>query len=103
MQFLLFADDTVLIIETEEDLEHNIIGTGNSSEGAQVGSKLDKTNTMIISTETAGCKVEVEGHSVKNVREVVYLEVKVELERRLGIATRTVGAMKECTMQWWCK
>ena len=79
MQFLLFADNTVLIIETEEVLEHYIIGAGNSSEGAQVGSKLGKTNTMIISRETTGCKVEVEGHSVKNVSEVMYLGVKVEL------------------------
>ena len=60
---------------------------------------------MTISRETAGCKVEVEGHSVENASEVciVYLGVKFpadgimegELERLIEIETRTVRAMKE--------
>ena len=50
---------------------------------------------------TTGYKVEVEGHNVENVREAVYLGLKLsedgrmegELERRIGIAMSTVGAM----------
>ena len=50
---------------------------------------------------TTGCKVDVEGHNVENVKEAVYLGMKLsedvrmegELERRIGIAMSTVGAM----------
>ena len=50
---------------------------------------------------TTGCKVDV-GHNVENVRKAVYLGMKLsedgrmegELEKRIGIAMSTVGAMK---------
>ena len=48
------------------------------------------------------CNIEVEQHSVKSMKEVVYLGVKLsadgrmegELDRRVGIAASTVGAMQ---------
>ena len=52
---------------------------------------------------TPWCKVELEGRDVENVSKAVYLRVKIsedgrmegELERRIGVAMRTVEAMKE--------
>ena len=52
--------------------------------------------------EPTECNIEVEEHSVKSVKEVVYLGVKLsadgrmeqELDRRVVIATSAVGAMQ---------
>ena len=57
---------------------------------------------------TTVCKVDVEGHNLENVREAVYLGMKLseggrmegELERRIGIAMTTVGAMKAKVFVW---
>ena len=40
-------------------------------------------NTMAISRETTGCKVEVEGHNVDNVREAVYLGLKFSEDEKI--------------------
>ena len=102
VQVLLFADDTVLVTETEEDLEHNICALRTAVKAHRLAVNWTKTNTIAISRGTTGCKVEVEGHNVENVREAVYLGVKFsedgrmegQLERRIGIAMSTVRAMK---------
>ena len=102
VQVLLFADDTVLVTETEEDLEHNIRALQTAVKKHKLAVNWTKTNTMAIGRETTGCKVEVEGHNLENASEAVYLGVKFsedgrmegELERRIGMALSTFGAMK---------
>ena len=102
VQVLLFADDTVLITEREEDLQHNIRALQTAVKEHKLAVNWTKTNTMSIGREITGCKVEVDGHNVENVSEAVYLGVKFsedgrmkgELERRIGIGMSTVGAMK---------
>ena len=86
----------------EEDLEHNISALQTAVKEQGLAVNWTKTNTIAIGGETTGCKVEVEGHNVENVREAVYLGVKFgedrrmegELERRVGIAMSNIGAMK---------
>ena len=128
VQVLLFADDTDLITEREEDLQHNIKALQTAVKEHKLGVIWTKTNTMAIGREITGCtcKVEVDGHTVENVSKAVYLGVKFsedgrmegKLERRTGIEMSTVGAMKaklfenrglswkaicNYTMQWWCQ
>ena len=86
----------------EEDLEHNISTLQTAVKENRLAVNWTKTNTIAIGKDTTGCKVEVEGHIVENMREAVCLGVKFsedermegELERRIGIAMTTAGAMK---------
>ena len=83
----------------EEDLEHNISALQTAVKEQGLAVNWTKTNTIAIGGETTGCKVEVEGHNVENVREAVYLGVKFsedgrmkgELEGRIGIAMSSWG------------
>ena len=63
---------------------------------------------MVISKDHMECKVEVEGATIHLARETVYLGVRLsknggmesELERRIGMAATTVGALRERTSFW---
>ena len=111
VQVLLFADDTVLITEREEDLQHNNRALQTAVKEHKLAVNWTKTNTMAIGREITGCKVEVDGHNVENVSEAVYLGVKFsedgrmegELERRIGIRMSTVGAMVVPMMTYGCE
>ena len=58
---------------------------------------------MVISKDHMECKVEVEGATIHLARETVYLGVRLsknggmegELERGIGMAATTVGALRE--------
>ena len=58
---------------------------------------------MVFSKDHTECKVEVEGVTIEQARETVYLGVRLsenggmesELERRIGMAATTVGALRE--------
>ena len=62
-----------------------------------------KSNTMIFSRAPTECNLEIEGERVQNVKETVYLGVKLsedgklesEVERRIGTTMQAVGAMKK--------
>ena len=69
VQVLLFADDTVLITEREEDLQHNIRALQTAVKEHKLAVNWTKTNTMAIGREITGCKEEVDGHNVENVSE----------------------------------
>ena len=107
VQVLLFADDTVLVTEREEDLQHNIRALQTAVKEHKLAVNWTKTNTMAIGREITGCKVEVDGHNVENVSEAVYLGVNVsedgrmkgELERRIGIGIRVELESKDTSIQ----
>ena len=82
VQVLLFADSTVLVADNEEDLKHNITLLQEAAREHKLQINWGKTNTMVISKEPMECNIEVEEHSVKSMKEVVYLGVKF---RRVGI------------------
>ena len=78
MQLLMFADDTVLHAEMEEDLQHSV----------REFSKAEKWHRLAMNTET--------------VRKQIYLGVilcedgrmNCELEKRIGAALRAAGAVR---------
>ena len=63
---------------------------------------------MVFSKDHTECKVEVEGVTIEQAREAVYLGVRLsenggmesELERRIGMAATTVGALREPVRFW---
>ena len=49
----------------------------------KLGINWGKTNTMVISKKAVECNIEIEEHSVKSVKEVVYLGVKISADGRM--------------------
>jgi len=103
IQVTMFADDTVLLAESEEDLKWNVEKLYEAMKRHRMKVNWSKSNTMVISRVPTECNIEMDGEKVKNVREVVYLGVKLsedgkmgsEVERRIGMTMQTVGAMKK--------
>ena len=93
----MFADNTVLLAESEEELKWNI----EKLHEAMKKHKL--SNTMVFSSVSPECNIEIDGEKVTNVKEAVYLGVKLsedgkmggKMERRIGMTMQTVGAMKK--------
>ena len=102
IQILLFADDTVVMAQTEEDLTENIEILYEAMKRHGLVINWSKSTTMVFSKEYTECKVEVESVQLKQARETVYLGVRLsenggiesELER-IGMAAITVGALRE--------
>ena len=65
VQILLFANGTVLVADTEEDLKHNIAALQEAVRAHKLAINWGKTNTMGGSREPMECNVEVEEHSVE--------------------------------------
>ena len=103
VQILLFADDTVVMAQTERDLSVNIKGLYEAIKRHGLTLNWSKFNTMVFSKEHTECKVEMEGVMIEQARETVYLgvglsengRVESELEQRNGMAATTVGALRE--------
>ena len=103
IQILLFADDTVVMAQTEKDLTENIERLYVAMKRHGLAINWSKSNTMVFSKEYTECKVEVDGVRLKQARETVYLGVRLsenggmesELERRIGMAATAVGALRE--------
>ena len=103
IQILLFADDTVVMAQTEEDLTENIERLYVAMKRHSLAINYSKSNTMVFSKEYTECKVEVDGVRLKQARETVYLGVRLsenggmesELERTIGMAATAVGALRE--------
>ena len=49
MQLLMFADDTVLLAETEEDLQHNVKEFSEAVKRHRLAMNTEKTTTMVFS------------------------------------------------------
>ena len=102
VQILLFADDTVVVAQTEGDLSANIKGLHESIKRHDLTINLSKSNIMVFCKDHTECKVEVEGVTIEQARKTVYLGVRLsengrmesELERRIGMAATTVGGVR---------
>ena len=129
VQVLLFADDTVLVTDNEEDIQHHIEALQKVKPTHASSQLWEDECHMVISREATECDIKVKGHaqSVKSVNEAVYVGVKFsadgrmdgELDRRIGSAMSAFGALKENVfgskdlsrkakmevyiMQWWCQ
>ena len=99
----LFADDTVLLAESEEDLKWNVEKLHEAMKKHKLKVNWSKSNTMVFSRVPTECNIEIDGEKVKNVKETLYLGVKLcedgemegEVERRIGMTVQAVGAMKK--------
>ena len=98
---LMFADDTVMLAQTAEDLSQNVGSFHEAVKRHGLTINWGKTNTMVFSREPTECKVEVGGLRLEQARETVYLGVRLsengrmesELERRIGRAATVVGSL----------
>ena len=102
MQLLMFADDTVLLAEMEEDLQHNVREFSEVVKWHRLAMNTEKTTTMVFSRKQVDCSVKVDGRKLENVGEQTYLGVilsedgrmECELEKRIGAALSTAGAVE---------
>ena len=102
MQLLMFADDTVLLAETEEDLQHNVEEFSEAVKRHRLAMNTEKTTTMVFSRKQVDCSVEVDGRKLENVGKQTYLGVilsedgrmECELEKRIGAALSAAGAVR---------
>ena len=89
--------------ESEEDLKWNVEKLHEAIKRHRLKVKWSKSNTMVFSRAPAECNMEIDGKRVKNVKEIVYLGVKLsedgkmgsEVERRIRMMMQTVGAIKK--------
>ena len=102
LQLLVFADDTVLLAETEEDLQHNVKEFSKAVKRHRLAMNTEKTTTMVFSRKQVDCSVEVDGQKLENVGKQTYLGVilnedgrmECELEKRIGAALSAAGAVR---------
>ena len=107
MQLLMFADDTVLLAETEEDLQHNVREFSEAVKRHRLAMNTEKTTTMVFSRKKVDCSVEVDGRKLENITEQTYLVVilsedgrmECELEKRIGAALSAAGAVRSQVLE----
>ena len=103
IQVTMFADNTVLLAESEEDLKWHVEKLHEAMKRHRLKVNWSKSNKVVFSRVPTECNIEIDGERVKNVKETVYLGVKLsedgkiggEVERRIGMTMQTVGAMKK--------
>ena len=61
MQLLMFVDDTVLITEMEEDLQHKAKEFSEAVKWHRLAMNMERTTTMVFSRKQMDCSVEVDG------------------------------------------
>ena len=99
----MFADDTVMMAQTAEDLSQKVGSFHEAVKRHGLTINWGKTNTMVFSREPTECKVEVGDVQLEQVRETVYLGVRLsengrmesELERRINRAATIVVALRK--------
>ena len=101
MPTLMFADDTVLLAETKEDLQHNVKEFGKVVKWHRLAMNMEKAATMVLSRKQVDHSVEVDGRKLENVGEQTYLGVilsedgrmECELEKRIDATLSAAGAV----------
>jgi len=100
---LRYADDTVLIAETETDLQNILkkVVTESEKKGLQINIK--KTECMVISKKniTPKCSLNIKGEEIKNVEKFTYLGSLItsdgrsvtEIKKRIGMAKEVFNKM----------
>jgi uncharacterized membrane-anchored protein YhcB (DUF1043 family) len=102
---LRYADDTVIIAESEEQLQDliNVVVTESERKGLFLNNA--KSFTMVFSKATVNpkCTITVHGNTLEQVQSFVYLgslftsdaRCEKEIRRRIGIAKSTFASMKK--------
>ena len=84
IQATMFADDTALLDESEEDLKWNVEKLFEAMKQHRMKVNCSKSNTMIFSRVPTECTLEIDGEKMKNVREIVCLRVKLNEDGKMG-------------------
>ena len=101
VEVLLFADDLMMMAESEEALQHNMQELNDRLEEWEMKANWQKTRVMRIGRKKDVCTVEVNGQEVKQVEVMKYLGVMIssdgsmdsEVEQRIGMASKMIGAI----------
>ena len=102
VQFLLFADDLVLVVENEDDIKKNAEVLNEVMKKWKMRVNWQKTKVMVVQREGGTCHLVVDNVEVEAVQTTKYLGAMFnveascddEIETRIGIATRMVGALR---------
>ena len=99
-----YADDTVLIADSEEGLQRLLQKVKEASEGKGLNINVSKTECMVVSKklERVGCNLELDGIRIKQVDQFCYLGSWItsdgrcdkEIAYRIGEAKRGFNEMK---------
>ena len=102
VQFLLFADDLVLVAENEEDIKKNAEVLNEVMEKWKMRINWQKTKVMVVQRGGGTCHFVLDNVEVGAMQTAKYLGAMFnveascddEIENRIGIATRMVGALR---------
>ena len=109
MQFLLFADDLILVAEREEDVNNlNILDEVTAKWSMKVN--WGKTKAMVVKGGggLGSCNVSVQGEMVEEMKVMKYLGAlfneegtcEDEIESRIRATGRTIGALRHVRRLW---
>ena len=101
VEVLLFADDLMVLAESEEALQNNLQVVNDELEVWGMRANWLKTKVMRIARKPEECRIEVNGERVEQVEEMKYLVAMIsgngsmdgEVERRIGMVARMIGAI----------
>jgi len=104
---LLFADDMVVMAESEEGLQSNLQALSDAMGRWDLKVNWGKTKVMMVARKRGGCEVRIGNQVIEQVEEMKYLGVMIssdgrmekEVEARIGSATRTIGGMSEAVLR----
>lgn len=100
---LRYADDTVILSNTPEGLEHLILAVKIHSEEQNLQLNIKKTKIMTTDRTTQQPKIRINGEEIENVTEFEYLgsvinsrgDCFIETKRRLAMAMQRLNNMKK--------
>ena len=103
VQFLLFADDLMLVAEMEEDVERNLQILDDVMAQWQMKINWGKTKAMVVKRGGGSCNVTVKGEKIEEVKVMKYLgamfneegSCEDEVDSRIGLTCRTIGALRK--------
>ena len=101
VEVLLFANDLVVLAESEEALQNNLQVVNDELEVWVMRANWLKRKVMRIARKPEECRIEVNGERVEQVEEMKYLGAMIsgngsmdgEVELRIGMAARMIGAI----------
>ena len=101
LEVLLFADDLVMLAETEKAPQHNLQKLNERLDEWGMKANWQKTRIMRVGRKHEVCIVKVKGERVEQVKEMKYLGTMIssdgsmdsEVEQRIGMASRMVKAI----------
>ena len=104
---LPYADDMVLMAESEEGLQSNLQVVSEAMVRWDLKVNWRKTKVMKVARERGDCEVRVGDQAIEQVDEIKYLGVMLssdgrmqkEMEARIGSATRMIGGMSEAVLR----